>query len=92
MHTAEVNREPKDVCQDASILAALDPQPLELASLGVIVPCTRQRKYVPYTSPAGQLIIHISDWQKREPHSEENLHRLAWDSALGVHLGVTPTI
>lgn len=77
--------------QDGSILVALDPQPLELALLSIIVPCTRQRKYVPYTIPASQLRIHISNWQKREPHSEENLHQLAWDSALGVHLGVMPT-
>ena len=61
MQNGAVNREPTDVYQGRSKLEALDPQPSDLASLGLIVPHNAQRKYAPYVISIGWLRIHVSD-------------------------------
>lgn len=61
MQIGAVNREPTDVYQGRSKLEALDPQPSDLASLGLIVPHNAQRKYAPYVISIGWLRIHVSD-------------------------------
>lgn len=73
--------------QDRSILEALDPQPFDLASLGLIVPYNPQRKwrkYAPYTLPTGQLKIHTGDW-----HKENNILKRTFTDLPGVLLCVS---
>lgn len=81
MQIAAVNREPTDVYQERSILEALDPQPSDLASLGLTVPGNPQRKYVPYAISTRGLRIHIGDWQ-----NENNILKRTFTDLPGVLL------
>lgn len=65
MQIAAVNRQPTDVYQERSKLEALDPQPSDLASLGLIVPHNAQRKYAPYVISISWLRIYMSDEQNK---------------------------